>query len=505
MLAKAVQQHEATLPPLSRKPRTALDQQLFSSSPIANQSVKRSPFQQNLPADRIFKPSASAVTNGILSYKNPLKRTASHASGTELSLCRQGPQSSNSWVRSVFSEDSLVDLTQASSVPATGVVSRLHQAVYFDENDFVDDADLDLDGDDSDSIGSGLSTNKRLPAMHGQHNKSSSGPLPCSSTPLHHKIVLSDASSQSKATPQENSYADTQPQPAKRRTLPWLETVDQKSDVGQDVKYSAQAVDARKKTSNSSLTPLSKHKIRSPYPWNKTASAVKEEQKKHRQQSHQSKETVKTASVQVDSQGNVPEAFLSEEQKNILNLVVNENKSVFFTGSAGTGKSVLMRRIIASLRRKYQREPGRVAVTASTGLAACNIGGVTLHSFSGIGLGKEDVPTLVKKIKRNPKAKPRWMQTKVLIIDEISMVDGDLFDKLESIARSLRNNGRPFGGIQLIITGDFFQLPPVPESGRLVKFAFDAATWKTSINHTIGLTHVYRQSDPGTLCSSCTE
>jgi ATP-dependent DNA helicase PIF1 len=162
----------------------------------------------------------------------------------------------------------------------------------------------------------------------------------------------------------------------------------------------------------------------------------------------------------------------------------------------GTGKSVLLREIIAALRRKYVREPDRVAVTASTGLAACNIGGVTLHSFAGIGLGKEPAEDLVKKIRRNQKAKQRWMRTKVLIMDEVSMVDGDLFDKLEQIARTIRNNGRPFGGIQLVITGDFFQLPPVPEFGKMAKFAFDAGTWTTSIEHTIGLTHVFRQKDP---------
>jgi ATP-dependent DNA helicase PIF1 len=78
------------------------------------------------------------------------------------------------------------------------------------------------------------------------------------------------------------------------------------------------------------------------------------------------------------------------------------------------------------------------------------------------------------------------------------MVDGDLFDKLSQVGRTIRNNGRPWGGIQLVITGDFFQLPPVPDHGakREVKFAFDANTWKTSIDHTIGLTQVFRQRDP---------
>jgi ATP-dependent DNA helicase PIF1 len=191
------------------------------------------------------------------------------------------------------------------------------------------------------------------------------------------------------------------------------------------------------------------------------------------------------------------ELRFSDEQKHVMELVVDKGKSVFFTGSAGTGKSVLLREIIRRLQRKYGKEIDRVAVTASTGLAACNIGGVTIHSFAGIGLGKEDANTLVKKIRRNPKAKTRWLRTKVLIIDEVSMVDGELFDKLESIARMMRKGGGPFGGIQLIVTGDFFQLPPVPDGSKPARFAFDAGQWNTCMDHTIALTHVFRQKDAG--------
>ena len=117
---------------------------------------------------------------------------------------------------------------------------------------------------------------------------------------------------------------------------------------------------------------------------------------------------------------------------------------------------------------------------------------------AGIGLGKDEAPELVKKVRRNPKAKNRWLRTKCLVIDEVSMVDGDLFDKLSHIGRVIRNHGRPWGGIQLVITGDFFQLPPVPDGPdkREAKFAFDAATWDTSIDHTIGLTQIFRQRDP---------
>ena len=259
-------------------------------------------------------------------------------------------------------------------------------------------------------------------------------------------------------------------------------------------------------TSAPAYTPLPKDKANSPYPWNTTASAVKEEQKRLRQGN---KKLIKDngggserSNVKKKRRETVAKVFLSDEQRLVLNLVAEQKRSVFFTGSAGTGKSVLLREAIKVLREKYKRESDRVAVTASTGLAACNVGGVTLHSFAGIGLGKEAVPELVKKIKRNQKAKLRWMRTKVLIIDEISMVDGDLFDKLEAIARAIRNNGRPFGGMQLVITGDFFQLPPVPDYGRVSKFSFDAATWNTSIEHTIGLTQVFRQKDPGTSIDS---
>jgi len=164
----------------------------------------------------------------------------------------------------------------------------------------------------------------------------------------------------------------------------------------------------------------------------------------------------------------------------------------------GTGKSVLLREVIAALREKNRDARDAVAVTASTGLAACNIGGVTLHSFAGIGLGKESAEELVKKVRKNQKARARWLRTRVLVIDEISMVDGDLFDKLERIAREVRNQKTtPFGGIQVVITGDFFQLPPVPCSGKMAKFAFDANSWPTTIVHTIGLTQVFRQRDPG--------
>ncbi|KAG8740552.1 hypothetical protein FRC10_004168 [Ceratobasidium sp. 414] len=185
---------------------------------------------------------------------------------------------------------------------------------------------------------------------------------------------------------------------------------------------------------------------------------------------------------------------LSYEQSQILQLV-KDGKNIFFTGSAGTGKSVLLREIIKALRKKHGKAQDSVAITASTGIAACNIGGQTLHSFSGIGIGEGTPESLATKIKRNKNATSRWLRCKVLIIDEISMLDGDLFDRLARVACLIKKNTRPFGGIQLIVTGDFFQLPPVMKGGQ-PKFAFEAEKWTECVERTFNLTKVFRQKDP---------
>lgn len=197
---------------------------------------------------------------------------------------------------------------------------------------------------------------------------------------------------------------------------------------------------------------------------------------------------------------NVKPIILSSEQEHVLQLAMR-GASLFYTGSAGTGKSVLLRSIIKALRQKYEK--GKVAVTASTGLAACNIGGITLHSFAGVGLGDGPVDVLMKRLKRNKKAFNRWCQIKVLIIDEVSMIDGNFLNKLDQIAKATRKNKRPFGGIQLIVSGDFYQLPPVSKSrprGDMADmeteeaiFAFESEAWKNAVQCTIILKEVFRQ------------
>ncbi|GME78004.1 unnamed protein product [Ambrosiozyma monospora] len=180
---------------------------------------------------------------------------------------------------------------------------------------------------------------------------------------------------------------------------------------------------------------------------------------------------------------------LSEEQNKVIELAL-QGKSIFYTGSAGTGKSLLLRSLIKTLKQTHEK--GGVAVTASTGLAACNIGGMTLHSFAGIGLGKGTPDELVRRIRRNQTQKERWTEVEVLIIDEISMIDGELLEKLNVIAQKLRRNSKPFGSIQLILCGDFYQLPPVSKDKQAL-FAFESDIWKKCIDYTIVLEKVFRQ------------
>ena len=183
---------------------------------------------------------------------------------------------------------------------------------------------------------------------------------------------------------------------------------------------------------------------------------------------------------------------LTPEQQQALDWV-GQKRSIFLTGSAGTGKSFLLRHIIASLRRMYPQ--GTVHVTASTGAAAVLIGGTTVHSFAGVGLGAGDGQALLTRVQSNKQCLVRWRRAKALIIDEISMIDCELFTKISFVAQRVRDNPKPFGGLQLVLSGDFFQLPPVSDGAR--KFAFESEIWDEAVRNTIELKRVMRQGDMG--------
>ncbi len=141
----------------------------------------------------------------------------------------------------------------------------------------------------------------------------------------------------------------------------------------------------------------------------------------------------------------------------------------------GTGKSYILQVLLDVV--EFLGLSSKVAITAPTGVAACNIRGLTIHSWSGIGLGSENLETLYGMIAKNRYASQRWKDTEILIIDEISMLSAELFDKLDFIGRRVRGKLVPFGGIQLILCGDFFQLPPIGV-GKNTSFCFESDAWK---------------------------
>lgn len=198
---------------------------------------------------------------------------------------------------------------------------------------------------------------------------------------------------------------------------------------------------------------------------------------------------------------------LTDEQLSVINLLLN-GENVFLTGGGGVGKSYLLSAIYTEFpglkqRLSKRKNPDcvsklpRIQMCALTGCAALLLGhkAKTVHSWAGIGLGKESVAELYIKICRNRKAKRNWLCTDLLIIDEISMMTAELFDKLDSLGKKIRANKLPFGGIQLLIVGDFFQLPPVSKGDDGVQFAFESAAWLTAITSSVELTIIQRQKD----------
>ena len=179
---------------------------------------------------------------------------------------------------------------------------------------------------------------------------------------------------------------------------------------------------------------------------------------------------------------------LSPDQERALSLVL-DGKSVFITGPGGTGKTYLIRQIYHALRSRDKT----VSVTALTGTAASlmtDIGARTLHSWAGLIAKEMTLEQILRRIARKSDAIQRWKKTDVLIIDEVSMMSPSMADDLDKIARNIRsrptkkgytdnheNKDKPFGGLQIVFVGDFFQLPPVltKEEEARKKFIFETA------------------------------
>lgn len=188
---------------------------------------------------------------------------------------------------------------------------------------------------------------------------------------------------------------------------------------------------------------------------------------------------------------------LNAAQQHAVHLATSGH-NVFITGGAGTGKSFVLKAIVKAI----QDQGRRIEVTATTGKAAVDIGGTTIHSFSGIGVGSQTKTELCRHAK-SPKLTDLWRSVDALIIDEISMLAPDFFEKLNLVTQTARDSYAPFGGVQIIAVGDFFQLPPVntqPRKRKMTKddvvYCCETALWAETFQHSVELTEVFRQKDP---------
>jgi ATP-dependent DNA helicase PIF1 len=178
------------------------------------------------------------------------------------------------------------------------------------------------------------------------------------------------------------------------------------------------------------------------------------------------------------------------KQTQALNVMMGGH-SVFLTGAPGSGKTYVLRQFIQWAKAKNKR----LAVTASTGIAATHIGGNTIHSWSGLGIRDSLEPRDIQWLSGNQKLAKRYNNTDVLIIDEVSMLHGKRLDMVNEVCKLLRESQKPFGGMQVILTGDLFQLPPVDRNQTSVDFAHTSKTWQELALKICYLTEQHRQSD----------
>lgn len=172
--------------------------------------------------------------------------------------------------------------------------------------------------------------------------------------------------------------------------------------------------------------------------------------------------------------------------------ILKTGANVFLTGVPGAGKTYVINEYISYLEDKGIYP----AVTASTGIAATHIGGTTIHSFSGIGIETNIDDYRIEKILEREKLVKKIQNTKVLIIDEISMLDANTLDNVNKVMKAIKNPELAFGGVQVIFVGDFFQLPPVTRRGEVKNYCFVSNAWREAKPLTCYLEEQYRQSDP---------
>jgi len=178
-------------------------------------------------------------------------------------------------------------------------------------------------------------------------------------------------------------------------------------------------------------------------------------------------------------------------QKEALDIL-KTGRSVFLTGAAGSGKTYVLREYISYL----QSLDADVGITASTGIAATGMGGITIHSWSGIGIRDNLSKSDLQEIAEKKHIKNKVKKASVLIIDEISMLHHFRLDLIDKVIREIKNSPEPFGGMQVVFCGDFFQLPPVRKSyDPEAFFAYHSDAWKSLDLKICYLSEQHRQSD----------
>ncbi len=187
-------------------------------------------------------------------------------------------------------------------------------------------------------------------------------------------------------------------------------------------------------------------------------------------------------------------------QSQILDIM-KSGVNVFLTGEPGSGKTYVVNQYVSYLR-SHGIEP---AVTASTGIAATHIGGLTIHAWAGLGVKKELSRSELAAIAANRRVTKRVAAARILIIDEVSMLAPDVLALADKVCQKIKKNPVPFGGLQIILVGDFFQLPPVAKAETAKpaslldfparRFAFQAPVWQKAGLAVCYLTEQYRQSD----------
>ena len=177
--------------------------------------------------------------------------------------------------------------------------------------------------------------------------------------------------------------------------------------------------------------------------------------------------------------------------QNIALNILKSGNNVFITGSAGTGKTYLLNQFIRYLKTR-KISP---AIVAPTGIAASHLGGQTIHSFFSLGIRDSVDEDFIESLLEKKYLQTRFSKLKVLIIDEISMVSPEIFSSIDIILRAFKNYNEPFGGIQVILSGDFFQLPPISKYPKEKRFAWQSPAWRDLNLKTCYLEKKHRQDD----------